>query len=142
MKCIICGKEFSSNFPNQITCSPACRHARVLQNNRNSRRKRDAEKRGKTVAIGTIKKCVVCGKDFTLTHSKQVCCSDACRAIRYRKHQYNYDDIFIKKKPTVQTLKPVECHNCGKQFTPSYKGEKFCSDKCRFQFFHLEDYIL
>lgn len=98
MMCVICGAEFTSNKPNQITCSVECREENLRRRNRENHRRHYAQKRGS----GAV------------------------------------------KKQQRQTTKPKEnvCHNCGKQFTPNYAKEKFCSDKCRFQFFHMEDYIL
>ena len=96
-----------------------------------------------------MKTCVICGKEFDATkYPHKLTCSRECS--RARQHQQQLEFYYQKKKlpkpeaqpdPKIKLLPENICHNCEKEFTPAYKGEKFCSDKCRFQYFGLEEWI-
>lgn len=30
-----------------------------------------------------------------------------------------------------------KCENCGENYKPKFKGERFCTDKCRLEYFEL-----
>lgn len=142
MICVICGAEFKPKKEMQKTCSAECRKTYRNSKQREYMRKACAKKRGETfVPLGGVKKCPVCGKEFIKKYKNQVCCSDECQQERTRrkKREYEYHFDTEQKQQQDKPLKPAICHNCGEQFTPNYAKEKFCSDKCRFQFFHLEE---
>lgn len=143
MKCVICGKEFQSNRPYQKTCSIECREENQRRQNRKSKQQRCIKKGKPQVTIGTILKCPVCGEEFIKEYKNQVCCSPECQKLRNHDKR-NADKLWRREQEKKQgkTPKAYECHNCGKQFTPNYAKEKFCSDKCRLQFFHLEEWLL
>ena len=75
--------------------------------------------------------CPFCGKEFQPHRKAQVTCgSYSCR----RKYAHRNTHSISEK---AVTWKPV-CQYCGKVFKPHYHGEHFCSDDCRFHFFHME----
>ena len=90
--------------------------------------------------------CVICGKEFTSHIRNKITCSPECSRKNNRQKAKLYmrrrkqGDIAPSRPPRPFQPKPYECKNCGKTFTTSYLGEKFCSDECRFQFFGFEFY--
>ena len=110
-----------------------------------------------------IKICVVCGKEFSTKRVNQVACSPECQKNYCHDYQQNYREkrraarILEQKIPFDKTLAylkdehaqqiiieklnegsrgkiiPPFCHTCGQDFTPKFKGEKYCSDECRFK---------
>ena len=66
--------------------------------------------------------CVVCGKPFSTHFSTKINCSKACAAQRNK---------ILKIRRVRKPKKLYRCHICGNIFTPSFEGEKHCSDKCR-----------
>ena len=80
-------------------------------------------------------KCLRCGKDFEPAPKvarRQKYCSRKCSVAAWNDRQRLQRTL----AKSVKLLKAGICHECGKSFTPSYVGEKFCSDECRFAFFH------
>lgn len=79
-KCLICGKTFTTKYPDQKFCSADCRrinrNARVREYLKTSYLKRKAEKT-------ETRNCLVCGKEFTTSNSNKKYCSDKCRRVSY-----------------------------------------------------------
>lgn len=79
-------------------------------------------------------KCLRCGKDFEPAPKnarRQKYCSRKCALAASndrRRLGRNLD------KPPLPSK--AICHECGEVFKPAYPAEKFCSDECRFSFFH------
>ena len=85
-------------------------------------------------------KCPKCGKDFKPQALGQQYCSRACRIAVEGKIKPKPIQPLQKEEsiPKIFKQAKVECRNCGKYFVPAWPGEKFCSDICRIQFFHLD----
>ena len=66
-------------------------------------------------------KCLRCGKDFEPSkyYHRQKYCSRICALAASNDRR-----------------RKAICHECGEVFKPAYPAEKFCSDECRFSFFH------
>ncbi|MCI8336959.1 MAG: hypothetical protein HFI72_07395 [Peptococcaceae bacterium] len=61
--CIVCGKEFETNRPNQVTCGKRCRRARMIERSRKYRQEHQKEK--------LI--CLSCGKEFKGNKGQKYC---------------------------------------------------------------------
>jgi len=70
------------------------------------------------------RKCVVCGKDFSVpyNHGMTKTCSEACKR-----------ELWLQNHPNVKGV----CLNCGKplSYAQLRSGNKFCSQKCNLRFF-------
>lgn len=133
MICKICGKEFPSRF-GKIYCSDECRKEHL--------RRYDRARRKKAQNVLAQKPCKECGKLFLPSKPYQLFCSLECGR-SYQNALKRIDNAKLGKKSGVLVRKSeTECANCGKEFKPAYKGERFCSDKCRIQFFHLGEEFL
>ena len=129
--CVICGKAFETNFSRYKCCSPDCSKKLCTQRNHERDRKKSQQKF-----------CVICGKPFTTHSANKITCSPECARTRFnRKREYKRKNkIFSVERPRTMTnrdAKPRHCINCGQKFKPTFKGEKFCSDDCRLDFFHF-----
>jgi len=71
----------------------------------------------KTKKVFEDRECVVCGKIFTPTHSRQITCSAECR-----KEQSRFRD-------EIKGIKMKNCIVCGKEFI-SVNGRQTCSAEC------------
>lgn len=118
MICPMCGVEFAPRYKWQKYCNSKC----ALKANPSPKHK-PAER--------TERQCVICGKTYKVHQGNQrTCGAYECRkAYAKRNAKVGADEELI--------WQPI-CQNCGKEFKPAYEHEHFCSDKCRFQFFHLE----
>lgn len=68
------------------------------------------------------RKCIICGKKYMPTNSRQKCCGEKCS----KKNLQNY---FHKRNGT--TLKKRVCTICGKSFE-TYDHRKInCSESCQ-----------
>ena len=92
-----------------------------------------------------FKKCVICGREFEAKIKWQTICSDECRKIYKREYQRKFRSSLAKDIPTAESgrMKSVNCGcwACGKSFERNFANERFCSDKCRTQYFGVEDYV-
>lgn len=61
--CVVCGKEFETNRPNQVTCGKRCRRARNIESSREYRQTHQKEK--------LI--CLSCGKEFEGDKGRKYC---------------------------------------------------------------------
>ena len=78
-------------------------------------------------------KCEICGADFVPYRCNQKYCSAKCRRKHFQLAKLAKRKIIKAKKPAeVKKLASSKCHICGKLFYPSYRGQKYCSDSCRF----------
>ena len=71
--------------------------------------------------------CPTCGREFmpSVKHRRdQRYCSKSCaqRAIAAAKR--------LERPPTKRVLEPVKCEWCGREFTPTRNGQRFCSREC------------
>jgi len=66
-----------------------------------------------------LKKCAVCGAEFTTKYSGTIYCSKKCSNYAYRQR--------LKKSKIGGVGK---CVICGREFKRQYCGQKYCSDKC------------
>lgn len=126
--CQDCGVEFYGG-PRARRC-PDC--ADKAQRETNRRHKKTGAKR----PIGSIDKCVVCGKEYAVTSGRQKYCSDACQrkgVLEWqREHKRGYSKASgqdIKKQERRMQVQKV-CVYCLRTFV-SNKSTNTCSDYCR-----------
>ena len=75
-----------------------------------------------------IKKCVICGEEFSTFKSVQKYCCRTCANKAYRERERN-KDLYGQDEPPVSVK---NCLYCGKEFaTGSYSAhKKYCSSRC------------
>ena len=88
LTCCICGKEFAPVHGRVKCCSPECAKKRRLERSRNARRRQYAKIKAANLAERVVRKCELCGKEFTVGRMKQQrFCSTVCNKRAYRiKH--------------------------------------------------------
>lgn len=119
-ECVICGKKFTPKT-NDITCSLACRKERDKMRGRKWRAmkyKTDAEFREKFKARNYA---------YMREHAEY-----------YKEHTHKQNiKREIRRKLARAELPGVKQQNfcciCGKNFTPHFPTERFCSNECRLQ---------
>lgn len=86
--------------------------------------------------LGSIDKCVVCGKDYVVVSGRQKYCSEICQrkgVLEWqREHKKNYHKVSgqnIKKQARRNTVKKI-CVYCLKSFESS-TPTNLCSEYCR-----------
>lgn len=126
--CKDCGVEFFGG-PRARRC-PDCAHKAQIEA---SRRRREA---GTKRPLGSIDKCVICGKEYTVVAGRQKYCSDACQrqgVLEWqREHKRGYDKASgqdIKKRERRKRVKKI-CVYCLREFK-SNTSTNVCSDYCR-----------
>jgi len=71
-----------------------------------------------------VKRCLICGKDFTTNKSYQKYCGTDCSIAGYKK-------LHLDKKLQLKSLKPkTKCIVCDKEFVATKSYQKFCSNNC------------
>lgn len=139
--CVICGKEFETDYPNQKACSEECKNKRLrsysLKMYYKNRKLKPA-----------TKKCVICGKTFQATHGNQKICSPKCarenanikmtvylaKKNKMRTSQYLErwrTKKLMKKLDESSKCKTLKCPECGETF---YGDSKFCSSDCELKY--------
>ena len=93
--CIVCGREYETNFPQSKCCSDMCRdeHKRRYALDYVNKHKPEAhEKKHYTLEP---RLCVVCGKEYTPKAGNQKYCSDKCsyehrkpKTLEYERERY------------------------------------------------------
>lgn len=127
--CRQCGINFKGG-PRAFYC-PNCRDQRKKEANKRFYKKgRKAERQ-----LGSIDKCITCGKEYIVNSSRQKYCPECAKSevkkvdrvqgIEYYKN--NRDEINLYRTMTRYQLK--ECVVCGKQFKTK-SPRKTCSDEC------------
>ena len=124
-KCAYCGAEFEPNSSTQKYCSTECRgkayHAPVERES---------------------KICPYCGKEFEPKYTIQKYCSRQCgkkvNSLRALKSALQAEG-FKEWEPTLM-WKPArrKCLNCGAEFVEHFRGDKFCSDDCCWNYYEPE----
>lgn len=128
--CVICGKELSRDGTRRKYCSAECK--RVAQN---------ANKKSLKVQP-SARTCKICGKKFFTLHSTQKCCSAECSRINKANLTILNNNRISERRRQEQTVVHFDlktCKNCGKKFTPKFLNEKMCSDRCRLQYFGINE---
>lgn len=126
--CQDCGVEFFGG-PRARRC-PDCAYKAQQETNR--RHKRNGTKR----PLGSIDKCVICGKEYTVVSGRQKYCSDACQRkgvlAWQREHKQGYNKVSGQDIKKLERRKRVQkiCVYCLRTFT-SDKPTKLCSEYCR-----------
>lgn len=125
--CTDCGVEFYGG-PRAIRC-PECAFKAAQEARR--RHKKEGTKR----PIGSIDKCLRCGKEYIVKSSRQKYCSDACARVALlewqREHKKGYNKISgqdAKKKERRNNQQKI-CRYCLRKFT-SNAPTNLCSDYC------------
>ena len=126
--CQDCGVEFYGG-PRARRC-PDCAYKAQQETNR--RHKRIGTKR----PLGSIDKCVICGKEYIVVSGRQKYCSDACQrkgVLEWqREHKRGYSKASgqdVKKMERRKQRKKI-CVYCSQTFA-SNKPTNICSDYCR-----------
>lgn len=160
--CLVCGKPFYGSKDHQYC--PACARAKKLDTVVRIRACRDCgiefyggprarrcpdcaykaqqetdrrhNKTGTKRPLGSIDKCMICGKEYIVRSGRQKYCSDDCQRVGVlswqREHKRGYSKASgqdIKKQSRRKQVKKV-CVYCLRTFT-SYKPTNTCSDYCR-----------
>lgn len=126
--CQDCGIEFYGG-PRARRC-PDCAYRAMIEAGK--RHKKSGTKR----PLGSIDKCAVCGKEYTVVSGRQKYCSDACRRVgvlewqRERKKGYNKASGQDVKKQERRGAQQKICIYCLRKFK-SDKPTNLCSDYCR-----------
>lgn len=71
-----------------------------------------------------LKKCVICGAEFTTKYSGRIYCSKKCGNYAYRQRLLN------KSVRRAKIGGVGKCVICGREFKRQYCGQKYCSDEC------------
>lgn len=128
--CQDCGIDFYGG-PRARRC-PDCAYKAQKETSR--RHKKTGTKR----PIGSIDKCVICGKEYTVVSGRQKYCSDACQrkgVLEWqREHKQGYHKISgqdVKKQDRRKQAQKI-CVYCLRAFT-SDKPTNTCSDYCRME---------
>jgi len=70
-----------------------------------------------------IKKCIVCGKEFTKPYT--------CGIPEWKRRKFCSKSCINKGRiPWNYYLKPIRCFTCNKVFKPRLNNSKYCSRKC------------
>ncbi len=126
--CQDCGIEFFGG-PRAKRC-PNCAYAARKEAQRQYKRN------GTMRPIGSIDKCVVCGKEYTVVSGRQKYCSDECQRVGVlewqRAHKKGYHHISGQDIKRMQRRRQTQkiCLYCLMPFT-SNTSTNLCSDYCR-----------
>ena len=117
--CAECGKNFEAKGHAKY-CSAECSSA--------AKKNREAELRKKHQIV--FKKfCEYCGTEFYTTNSIKRYCSAACQKAINIKRQTKKSELPKK------IFGRGKCYACRKKFARKFANEKFCSDRCRMNYF-------
>lgn len=126
--CQDCGVEFFGG-PRARRC-PDCAYKAQKETNRQHK------KNGAMRPLGSVDKCVVCGKDYIVTSGRQKCCSKECQRISVlewqREHKTEYNKVSgqdAKKQERRKNSQKI-CVYCLRPFK-SNTSSNLCSDYCR-----------
>lgn len=126
--CHDCGIEFYGG-PRARRC-PDCAYQAMLMTSRQHK------KTGTARPLGSIDKCTICGKEYTVKSGRQKYCSNACMRkgvlAWQREHKKGYDKASrqdIKKMERRRASKKI-CAYCLRAFS-SDTPSNLCSDYCR-----------
>lgn len=126
--CQDCGVEFFGG-PRARRC-PDCAYKAQQETNRQH------QKTGTKRPIGSIDKCVICGKEYTVVSGRQKYCSETCQrkgVLEWqREHKRGYNKASGQDIKKVERRKQVRkiCVYCSQSFS-SDKSTNVCSDYCR-----------
>lgn len=126
--CQDCGIEFYGG-PRARRC-PGC--AYKAQQEASKEHKKTGTKR----PLGSVDKCVICGKEYTVVSGRQKYCSDACQRkgvlAWQREHKRGYNKASGQDVKKIERRKQAQkiCVYCLRTFA-SDKPTNLCSDYCR-----------
>ena len=126
--CADCGMEFFGG-PRARRC-PDCAYKAAQETSRRHK------KTGTARPLGSLDKCAVCGKEYTVKSGRQKYCSDACQRegvlAWQREHKKGYNKVSgqdIKKMERRKEAQKV-CAYCLRAFATD-SPTPYCSDYCR-----------
>lgn len=125
--CQDCGIEFYGG-PRARRC-PGC--AYKAQQEASKEHKKTGAKR----PLGSVDKCVICGKEYTVVSGRQKYCSDACQRkgvlAWQREHKRGYNKASGQDVKKIERRKQAQkiCVYCLRTFA-SDKPTNLCSDYC------------
>jgi len=116
IKCLNCDNTFEK-FQNKAYCSQLC------------------YQRHKRFKISQIHKpqelsCIVCGKTFVPTSTRNTICSESCRISNKRNY---FEKRWKKYREHRKGLKPTrsKCKHCGIEYEVTRPNRLYCSKECR-----------
>lgn len=127
MTCKDCGIMFLAHSANAKRCAK-CAEAEKQEAHMRYRAN------GIQRAIGSTDKCVLCGKEYTVTSSSQRYCSSECRNIAYRPKKNEHAREYRRTCETRKRRKQVInlCVYCLQPFK-NHTASNTCSDYCHAQ---------
>lgn len=109
-KCIVCGRAFIKNAPQEKMCSDLCREMRAVS-------------QGHRLPFWEVRKCTVCDGNFTGRPNTDTC-SQKCR---YEKKQ-----AIKNGKRRIGAVSVRSCAVCQRKFVAFNGGRQiYCSSPCR-----------
>lgn len=126
--CQDCGVKFYGG-PRARRC-PDCAYRAQQETNRLHK------KRGTMRLLGSIDKCAICGKEYTVVSGRQKYCSDVCQrkgVLEWqREHKKGYNPASGQDVKKIERRKQAQkiCVYCLRIFA-SDKPTNLCSDHCR-----------
>ena len=114
--CVICGKKFTSIYPQTITCSTECRRIHTNQIKHKYDDKRREKINSPVVRPSNIRICHTCGKEYEYNGKGSARTCPACLEIDRKSHA-NVREYMNKFVPAPKRL----CHDCQKVYTYNYR---------------------
>lgn len=122
--CKDCGVTFPGG-PRAMRCPDCSKYARAHHKHRPTKR-----------SIGSIDKCVICGKEYTVASGRQMYCSSECQRLGtlawQREHKKGYAQKSgqdVKKRERRKSKQKI-CVYCLRPFTTD-TSSNLCSAYCR-----------
>lgn len=138
--CKDCGAEFVG-YSNERRCS-RCVEAALQESYR-----KYWDNGGTQRPMGSIDKCVLCGKEYTVRSSSQKYCSDDCRRMANIPKQKEYKKIYYRTSKRAAELKQRRkqvtniCVYCLQPYKKSSgSSTNVCSDYCRLEHQKIKQY--
>lgn len=138
--CKDCGSEFVG-YSNERRCS-RCVEAALQESYR-----KYWDNGGTQRPMGSIDKCVLCGKEYTVRSSSQKYCSDDCRRMANVPKQKEYKKIYYRTSKRAAELKQRRkqvtniCVYCLQPYKKSSgSSTNVCSDYCRLEHQKIKQY--
>lgn len=84
---------------------------------------------------GDITTCKLCGNEFVKTSPNQLYCPDTCTEAGWKAskaaREKELHQLEKEGKHTPSPTRDHTCKNCGKEYTSKHPHSKYCSRKCR-----------
>lgn len=129
--CRQCGKPFKGG-PRAWYC-PDCRLMRRRESDARQRTKKKPDR-----ALGSIDRCVICGKEYIVNAATQKYCKEcakpawmeADRKQSLKYYETNRESINPARNER-RRIGLIKCSECGKEFDPQGTDRLTCSPECK-----------